>query len=160
MSQDLKTVWLRLKYINYRVFDGAPAHINWRHDPIQLISIVFRVPFNFFDDRVFFSPISFLLCLNLLSVCFAIYLLFPMPLPINWWVFLIIFSEKFSNISSHTNDCLNTKGNELNNFPFLYLINLSCFLCRQCPLGKKRLKNQIWNSHAHLFHSSLYRMHY
>lgn len=87
---------------------------------------------------VFFSPISFLLCLNLLSVCFAIYLLFPMPLPINWWVFLIIFSEKFSNISSHTNDCLNTKGNELNNFPFLYLINLSCFLCRQCPLGKKK----------------------
>lgn len=139
MSQNLTTVWLRLKYINYRVFDGAPAHINWRHDPIQLISIVFWVPFNFFDDRVFFSPISFLLCF-LLSVCFAIYLLFPMPLPINWWVFLIIFLEKFSNISSHTDDCLNTKGNELNNFPFLYLINLSCFLCRLCPLGKKGLK--------------------
>lgn len=87
----------------------------------------------------FFSPISFLLWF-LLSVCFAIYLLFPMPLPINWWVFLIIFLEKFSNISSHTDDCLNTKGNELNNFPFLYLINLPCFLCRLCPLGKKGLK--------------------
>lgn len=156
MSQDLKTVWLRLKYINYRVFDGAPAHMiqsNWYRLSFGSPSISLMTGF-------FFSPISFLLCLNLLSVCFAIYLLFPMPLPINWWVFLIIFSEKFSNISSHTNDCLNTKGNELNNFPFLYLINLSCFLCRQCPLGKKRLKNQIWNSHAHLFHSSLYRMHY
>lgn len=136
LSQDLKTVWLRLKHINYRVFDGAPAHINWRHDPIQLISIVFWVPFNFFDDRVFFSLISFLLWF-LLSVCFAIYLLFPMPLPINWWFCLIIFLEKFSNISSHTDDCLNTKGNELNNFPFLYSINLSCFLCRLCPLDKK-----------------------
>lgn len=159
MSQDLKTVGLRLKYINYRVFDGAPAHINWRHDPIQLISIVFRVPFNFFDDRFFFFSDFFSLVLFAECV-FCNYLLFPMPLPINWWVFLIIFLEKFSNISSHTDDCLNTKGNELNNFPFLYLINLSCFLCRLCPLGKKRLKNQIWNSHAHLFHSSLYGMHY
>lgn len=159
LSQDLKTVWLRLKYINYRVFDGAPAHINWRHDPIHWYRLSFVSPSISLMTGFFFSPISFLLCF-LLSVCFAIYLLFPMPLPINWWFFLIIFLEKFSNISYHTDDCLNTKGNELNNFPFLYLINLSCFLCRQCPLGKKRLKNQIWNSHAHLFHSSLYRMHY
>lgn len=137
LSQDLKTVWLRLKYINYRVIDGAPAHINWRHDPIQLISIVFWVPFNFFDDRVFFSLISFLLWF-LLSVCFAIYLLFPMPLPINWWFFLIIFLEKFSK-TSHLIQMIVwiQRGNELNNFPFLYLINLSCFLCRLCPLDKK-----------------------
>lgn len=108
----------------------------------------------------FFSPISFLLWF-LLSVCFAIYSLFPMPLPINWWVFLIIFLEKFSK-TSHLIQMIVwiQRGNELNNFPFLYLINLSCFLCRLCPLEKKRLKNQIWNSHAHLFHSSLCRMHY
>lgn len=94
------------------------------------------------------------------AFCWVCVLQFIYCFPCHWWVFLIIFSEKFSNISSHTNDCLNTKGNELNNFPFLYLINLSCFLCRLCPLEKKRLKNQIWNSHAHLFHSSLCRMHY
>lgn len=88
-----------------------------------------------------FFFLRFLFSCDFCLVCvFAIYLLFPMPLPINWWVFLIIVLEKFSNISSHTNDCLNTKGNEFNNFPFLYLINLSCFLCRLCPLEKKGLK--------------------
>lgn len=71
MSQDLKTVWLRLKYINYRVFDGAPAHINWRHDPIQLISIVFWVPFNFFDDRVFFFSDFFSLVLKFAECVFC-----------------------------------------------------------------------------------------
>lgn len=137
MSQDLKTVWLRLKYINYRVFDGAPAHINWRHDPIQLISIVFWVPFNFFDDRGFFF-LRFLFSCDFCWVCVLQFIYcFPCHCQLTGGFCLIIFLEKFSNISSDTDDCLNTKGNELNNFPFLYLINLSCFLCRLCPLDKK-----------------------
>lgn len=63
-----------------------------------------------------------------------------MLLLINWWVFLIIVLEKFLNILFYINDCLNIKGNEFNNFFFLYLINLFCFLCRLCFLEKKGLK--------------------
>lgn len=55
-------------------------------------------------------------------------------------LFNYIFGKIFKNILFYIDDCLNIKGNELNNFFFWYLINLFCFFCRLCFLGKKGLK--------------------
>lgn len=98
----------------HQLFDGAPAHINWRHDWIQLISIISCVPFNPLDspldDNFFFYPISVLFCFCWVCVAHAV--------TANL-LFLIIFWENFSNSSSYTDDCLNIRGNESKKIFFL-----------------------------------------
>lgn len=85
----------------HQLFDGAPAHINWRHDWIQLISIISCVPFNPLDsplDDNFFFLSNFCSLLFLLSMCcsccycqFTIfnYILgkFLKQLILYWWLF-------------------------------------------------------------------------
>lgn len=85
----------------HQLFDGAPAHINWRHDWIQLILIISCVPFNPLDsplDDNFFFLSNFCSLLFLLSMCcsccycqFTIfnYILgkFLKHLILYWWLF-------------------------------------------------------------------------
>lgn len=94
----------------HQLFDGAPAHINWRHDWIQLISIISCVPFNPLDSPLddSFFPISILFCFCWVCVLQFIY---SFSCHCQFTVFNYIFGKKFQ-----TDECLNIRGNESNIF--------------------------------------------
>lgn len=135
----------------HQLFDGAPAHINWRHDWIQLISIISCVPFNPLDsplDDNFFFLSDFCSLLFLLSMCcsccycqFTIfnYILgkFLKQLILYWWLF-------------------EYKGKWIKKKISWYLKALSCFISRLFPLEKMAKKSDL--EFTHLFLSSLCRM--